>query len=304
MMRGIYKLWCGILLFACTTDPDAKPLGQDVMLRMATTGEGAFEENIHSLAVYAFRESANGEYFYYRTLARLGESEIKALESTSGGKKTISTRLMIGSYEIYFMANGLGNYTGIPRERMTKPSDIVLTLPEHGVDSIYFLGSSKLNVGAGIVQPLSVTLSRAVSRLDMTINGVPESIDSISVTLGNITTRIAIDGSLSPKMTSLTSGIAVNNDDVYKKDTVRVSFLTFPTAMGVSDLHTTFRAKSGEYKGEKIGSAVLKPDHYVILTGNINDAPGAFLSFDITYHLFILDDWKNFYLPEFTVKPY
>lgn len=303
-MKKIFS-WCfGLLWVACATDPGAKPLGVDVPLRLATTGEGVFEENVHSLVIYAFRKAANGEYLYDRTLARWGETEIKALGNSSSGKKMFSTRLTVGEYELYFMANALGNYTGIPQQRVTRPSDIVLTLPAKGVDSIYFLGKCPVRVGAELVQPLSVTLNRAVSRADVTINGIPEPIDSVTVSVGSLTTGLAIDGSKSPEMTSVVRRVAVDNRDVYRKDTARFTFLTFPTARGQSEVEVSFLARSGDRKTGVISAVVLKPDGYVQLTGEVNDAPGAFLSFDVTYQLVILDDWKNFPLPDFVLEPY
>ena len=301
-MRYIVSFYVGLFLLACNTDHDALPLGNGITLKMAVEGGEVFEDNIYSLNIYAFRKSRGGEYVYYRTLATLGKGEIDALED-GADNKLFTTRLSWGNYKLFFVANASENYKGELQPYVTKPSDVFLTMPEGGVDSVYFLGNTLLKVTDETIHPIPIELKRAVSRLGVVLYGVPESIDSIRFDLHNIATMIAIDGSVFPENTTLSGSYVMDNNDVYRKDTMNYSFLTFPTAVGKSDLSLTFVGKSGEEKSEVISSVVLMPDQYAVVKGDIDDHMGAFLSFHVTIHYFILDNSKDFFLPDFTLTP-
>lgn len=291
-----------LYLTSCSSDIAKLPSGQDgnVALRMATRGIYNFEDNIHDLTIYAFRQAQESDAFlFYKTLAELDQEAIgKLQDDAAGSAKLFSTSLPAGLYRLFFVANAAGNYTGTPEMGVTRPPDIFLTYPVGGLDTAYFLSTDSVLVGESTAR-LDVVLNRAVSKLLVTLYGVPEPIDTIWLKVGNIAARIGIDGSLSTGTVEIEKKIPVYSKSIYQTDTVVYQLLTFPTSGAVSGFEIGFRSKSGEERVKLMPGLVLLPDKYIQVTGRISRRPGGLLNFNLTTRIFVADSWEDKTIPDF-----
>lgn len=304
MMRRIYKLLLGIFLLSCSSNSIEIPEGHRIDLNMFTEGAGNFSDYIHSLAIYAFRLTADGDYVYDRTIADLAQEEIEALEDVSsrGNAKYFKGQLAIGTYELYFVGNTAQNISGDFQKGISKPEDILIKGNSNGQDSVYFLGKLPLRVVADYTSPASVTLKRMVSKVILVLDGIPAQIASIRLTLGNVASFYDLTGQVGLKGETIEKTFINTNTDITKRDTVVYELLTLPTAGTRSPLSLTFTSKSGVEKVKEMPSLLLLPDKYLRLSGTINSDPGALLSFEIAVTLFIFDKWGEDTLPDFIIK--
>lgn len=304
MMRRICELLLGVFLLSCSSNTIEAPEEHRVNLSIFTEGVGNFSDYIHSLAIYAFRLTANGEYVYNRTLADLTAREIDELEDVSdrGNAKYYKGKLEVGTYELYFVGNAAGNISGDFREGITRPEDILIRGSNNGQDSIYFLGKLPLRVVTDYATPYSVTLGRMVSKVILVLDGLPSQIASVRLTLGNVASSYNLLGTLSLPGTTVEKTFINTNTDVGKRDTVVYELLTLPTAGTRTPFTLTFTSRSGIEKVKELPLLVLLPDKYFRLSGTIDSSPGALLSFNMTVTLFIFDKWGEDVLPDFTVK--
>lgn len=304
-MRRICELWVGVFLLSCSSNTVEVPETHRVALNMLTEGAENFSDYIQSLAIYAFRLTAGGEYVYDRTLAELTNEEIAALEDVSGrgNAKFYNGELAVGTYELYFLGNAAGNISGDFREGISRPEDILIRGNRTGRDSVYFWGKLPLQVVTDNISPYKVTLGRMVSKVIMVLDGVPSQIASIRLSLGNIAPSYNLSGEVTPEGISVEKTFVNTNTDVNKTDTVVYELLTLPTAGTLSPFSLTFTSKSGIEKVKEMPSLKLLPDKFLRLSGTIDHNPGALLSFDVTVTLFITDRWGEDKLPDFNVKP-
>ena len=305
MMKRICKLLLGIFLWSCSSHTVDMAEEHRVDLNMITEGAGNFSDYIHSLVIYAFRLTANGDYVYDRTLADLTYEEIEALENVSGrgNAKYYKEKLAVGTYELYFVGNATRNISGDFREGVSRPEDIAIEGNDNGQDSVYFLGKLPLRVVTDYYAPYSVTLKRTVSRVIVVLDGVPSQVASIRLTLDNVASSYDLTGQVSRLGTTVEKTFINTNTDVNKRDTVIYELLTLPTAGTRSHLSLTFTSKSGVEIVKEMPSLFLVPDKSFRLSGTINDLPGALLSFEMAVSLLIFDKWGEDVLPDFTVKP-
>lgn len=272
---------------------------------MATEGIGNFSDYIHSLAIYAFRLTAKGDYVYDRILADLTREEIDALEDVSGrgNAKYYNGELTVGTYELYFVGNASQNISGNFLEGVSRPEDIMIQGNSNGQDSIYFLGKLPIRVVADFVTPSTVTLKRIVSKVILVLNGVPAQIASVRLTLENIASSYNLAGQVPLSGVIVEKTFINTNTDVNRRDTMVYELLTLPTARTRSPFSLTFTSRSGVEKVKEMPLLYLLPDKYIRLSGTINSDPGALLSFDMVVTLLIFDKWDEDVLPDFTVKP-
>lgn len=288
------KFFLLIIIFsfvlACSSGPSLKAPdeGISVDLQMLATGGSNFEDYIHSLGIYAFTFSSEG-YIFYKILAQLDQNAIQQLEDVSSRKnsKLFTATLPVGDYEFYFLGNVPEKDVSIPQPGVSRPSDIFINCLNGLPDGSYFLGVSSVRVVAdNSYSPISVTLNRIVSKLVIALYGVPASIDTIGVTLGNITSRIGITGALTTDTVTARSFFPVVMAGV--SDTVVYEMLTLPTAAGVSPMSLIFHSKSGEVGVRQLPDVSLLPDKYIRVTakivndpvGNVNVEPGLFFNGD------------------------
>lgn len=298
-MKFLFKILVWISLAACSSTPGKESVPQArINLKMATVGIYNFENYIHQLTIYAFSRSSGG-YFFYKILAELDEQTIGQLADASGkgDAKLFNTTLPIGEYDLYFLANISGNQAETLQPGISVPADIFFTPPVGGLKDACFLGNTKVKVISDVA--ISVILHRAVSKLVVTLYKVPSPIDTIRLAVNNITSQISIDGTFSPEVMTFSTAYAIENEDVYRSDTVVYEILTFPTATGTSELEITFRSKSGQMKTKTIPSLTFLPDKFVKITGEVDDNIGGLLDFNLLVTLFIFDEWRDEQLPDF-----
>lgn len=303
-MRRICDLLVVVLMWSCSSDTVEVSREHGVEVNMFTEGAGNFGDYIHSLAIYAFRLSAGGEYVYDRTLTDLSGDEIDALENVSGrgDAKYYREELAVGTYELYFVGNAAGKVSGDFREGISRPEDISISGDGNGADSVYFVGKLPLRVVADYTTPYRVTLGRIVSKVILVLRGVPSQIASVRLTLDSVASSYNLAGGVSTKGVTVEKTFINTNTDVDRRDTMVYELLTLPTAGTRSPFSLTFTSKSGIGKVKEMPSLFLSPDKYVRLSGTIDRDPGALLSFDLTVSLFIFDKWGEDVLPDFTVK--
>lgn len=304
-MKKICKLLWGVFLLSCSSNAVDVPEEHGVTLNMFTEGAGNFSDYVQTLAIYAFRLTSDGDYVYDRTLADLMKEEIEALENVSGrgNAKYYKGELAVGTYELYFVGNAARNIAGEFRKGVSRPEDISIIGNGNGQDSVYFLGKLPLRVVADYIYPYEVTLNRVVSKVILVLDGVPAQVASIQLTLENVASSYNLSGGVSSERITVEKTFINTNTDVGRRDTVVYELLTLPTTGTRSPFSLTFTSRSGVEKVKEMPSLLLLPDKYFRLSGTINDAPGALLSFDMSVTVSIFDKWGEDKLPDFTVKP-
>lgn len=305
-MRNLCSICLLVLLAACTTKKITPPEGAALALQMGTEGPDKFENYIHSLTVYAFRLLADGSYVYDRTVAVLDSAGIAALQdgSTKGDSKLLDMQLPVGKYKLFFVGNANGKLNGSPEIGVTLPGDITITAQTTGNENVYFLGSVEVVLTGVSIPPLRVTLTRAISKLILVLYEVPSEIKSVRLSLGNISSSIGIDGSLSGQAVNVQQTFGLDSIGVFEKDTVVCQILSMPTISDSSPFNLTFQTYHGQEKTKEMQPLVFLPNKYIHVTAIINDDPGAFLSFDVVVHYLIFDFLQDIQLPDFPLTPY
>lgn len=297
---------CWIVLLLCCSDPKLEqPEEAGLSLQMATEGISRFEDYIHSLDVYAFRKKGDNSYVYHRTLAQLDAAGVAGLKdaSTQGDAKLFDAELAVGTYEIYFVGNAAGRLSGSLVEEVTTPGELTIQGNAGGQDSVYFLGKLSTTIVSD-QRPLDrIILSRVASKLVLVVYGVPEQIDSVSLSLGNLATQFSIDGTFSGEAKSVNKTFLVRKAETIQKDTIVGEVVTLPSLAGGSPLQLTFYARNGQQKVKTMPVQALQPNKYIRVAAIINDNPGGLLSFEVNLKLFLFDYWLAENLPDFVLTP-
>lgn len=310
--KYLYKILAGFILWgmfsACSdSSADNTAMKGNVSVSMVTEGIYHFGEYIHSLNVYAFRQSDENEYFFYTTIAELNQDDIDALESgntTSGSNtdgKILNINIPAGSYKFFFVANTGKRLSGDFLPGVTRPADVFLTYPPGGLNESYFLGSIPVIAGETGSQNVSITLRRIISKLIVQLYDVPEQVEMITFNVGGIASKVDMNGDLSADMIIVSKAYFLSHEDVYSTDTVNYEFLTFPAATGFSDLDIVFQSESGEQKIKTITGINLLPDKYVEITGKINPGNSGLLNFDVLIRIAVNENWGNEAGPDFPI---
>ena len=273
------------LLAACTTPKIEPPEQTNLNVRMAVEGADKFEHYIQSLTIYAFRRTADQTYVYDSTLAVLDSAGIAVLEGGGGTgyDKVFKMNVAVGDYRLFFVGNANGRIEGKLIPGVTLPQEIVIPGRDDGNEDIYFLGNVYVRIVTEFMEPVSITLSRAVGKLILVLRQVPAQLDSIRMQIGHIASEIGIDGTVS--------------------ETVVLQAVTMPTMTTSSPFQLTFITQAGQEKTKDMPPLIFRPDKYIRLTATINDDPGAWLSFNLAVTYFIFDYWENKYLPDIPLIP-
>lgn len=273
-------------------------------MNMATEEAGLFENYIHSLHIYAFRKTAENKYVYARTLGELDQTDIKGLKDTSprGDAKYFTADLAVGTYTIYAVGNAAGQLQEELIEDVSTPVDLIIKGSEGEEKNIYFLGNVMTTVVTDYMQPVKITLQRAVSKLVLVLYGVPVEIDSLRLVLGNIAAGISVDGRLTQEGKQVAKVVPVRKIAGAAKDTLTEEIITLPSLPGGADFRLLFYAAHGQTREKVMPVQTLLPDHYVRITGIIDDKPGSLLSFEVKIKLVLVDYWLDRDLPDFTLN--
>lgn len=155
------------LLAACTTPKIEPPEQTNLNVRMAVEGADKFEHYIQSLTIYAFRRTADQTYVYDSTLAVLDSAGIAVLEGGGGTgyDKVFKMNVAVGDYRLFFVGNANGRIEGKLIPGVTLPQEIVIPGRDDGNEDIYFLGNVYVRIVTEFMEPVSITLSRAVGKL-------------------------------------------------------------------------------------------------------------------------------------------
>ena len=300
-----WACFLGLALVAgCTQKKIETPESASFSLQMATEGASRFEDYIHSLNIYAFRKTAGGTFVYARTLAELDAGEIAALNDASvkGDSKFFQTDLAIGTYELYAVGNANGHLKGELIEDVTTPAELMITGEATGPDSVYFYGYASARVVTEYSSPLKIELKRAVSKVVLVLYEVPVQIRKVRMTLGNIAQEVSINGRLSPESKTVSQDFEVKGHAGGQKDTIVGEMVTLPSLSNGATMQLTFYTENGREKTKEMPVLNLLPDKYIRVTGKINDNPGALLSFEVKYRLFLFDYWLDRVLPDFVLE--
>lgn len=307
------RQFIGILLFCigisgCTDElSSSSGTTNYVRISMALQGINDFSDYIGYLTIYAFRENSKGEYVFYRKLAELNRNDINKLESAVPPgenyteSKLFHSELPLGNYRLYVIGNAQVERREASPAGDAVPANFYFTYPEDGLYWAYFLGKKDIQAGSNS-QIVRIELHRIVSRILLKLYSIPYQIDTIRMTLKDIAYRIHLDGTYSGTTQSEQHVFRMKNEDVYLQDTIFFDMFTFPSARDSSELELIFQAKNGQKRYKSV-PVKLDPDHYLYLTGRINSACGALLSFEFSCVYFFAWDWRNIVLPEFPLKP-
>ena len=293
------------LLAACTTPKIEPPEQTNLNVRMAVEGADKFEHYIQSLTIYAFRRTADQTYVYDSTLAVLDSAGIAVLEGGGGTgyDKVFKMNVAVGDYRLFFVGNANGRIEGKLIPGVTLPQEIVIPGRDDGNEDIYFLGNVYVRIVTEFMEPVSITLSRAVGKLILVLRQVPAQLDSIRMQIGHIASEIGIDGTVSETSTTIRKAWKLDSINAELKDTVVLQAVTMPTMTTSSPFQLTFITQAGQEKTKDMPPLIFRPDKYIRLTATINDDPGAWLSFNLAVTYFIIDYWGNKYLPDIPLIP-
>lgn len=305
-MRSIGLLLLGFFFWQCSDDTSLPENHGQNRLSIAVRGGEDLADFIGSLKIYAFRSDGTEDYVFYRMLADLDKQAIRNLQQAgvSGENATkprlLNVELPVGDYRLYLIGN-TGPAPGVPLEEgITRPEAVYLKYPEDGLYWSYFLGSSFLSVGES-ARNVPVELDRVVSRVFLKIQGIPEAIDTIRISVENIAGQVSLEKEYSGAVSTPEETFQIKHDPQFLYDTLLFDAFTFPSVEGSSVLKLLFYAKSGEIREKKIPLQLL-PDRYVYMTAGIDHAWGALLSFEFTFLYFFAWDWRNMVLPDFSLK--
>ena len=204
---------------------------------------------------------------------------------------------------IFFVGNANGRIEGKLIPGVTLPQEIVIPGRDDGNEDIYFLGNVYVRIVTEFMEPVSITLSRAVGKLILVLRQVPAQLDSIRMQIGHIASEIGIDGTVSETSTTIRKAWKLDSINAELKDTVVLQAVTMPTMTTSSPFQLTFITQAGQEKTKDMPPLIFRPDKYIRLTATINDDPGAWLSFNLAVTYFIFDYWENKYLPDIPLIP-
>lgn len=270
------KIWlygvvliCGIA--GCTRESDWERQAdgteklRKVNVQMAVEEGKAFEENIHSLAVYAFRQVDDGTFVYYKRVADLTTEDIHDLGTgmfPGYDSKVLKVILPAGLYRFYYLANDMTNSYVEPLtgEKMEQG---YLPFPLNGMERPYFMGEVEMKPGASENTPLLVVLSRVVSRLTMVITGIPDSVDTVHYRIGGIASRVLLTGAVTRDTTSYMGDYPI--EAKVADDTVISGLLLFPSSR--AEIAFRFMAEDTVVKEKTIPVSGLIPDNDIYISG-------------------------------------
>ena len=268
---GLYYIILALGILGCRdsdwTGGDSGTEGlRKVKIEMAMENGVSFEEYIHSLAVYAFQQTDDDSFVYYRKVADLTAEDIHNLEPgmlSGEDTRTLKMTLPAGLYRFYYLANDLANeYVAPPRGGSVEQG--YLPFPPEGLKQTYFTGEVEMKPDAAEGTPLFVILGRVVSRLTVVVTDMPEPIDTVRYRLSGIASRLLL--------TEKTSGDTTSYAGIYPRrvfataDTVISRLLLFPSAW--SELTLQFTSGGVVAKEKTIALSGLIPDNDVIITGH------------------------------------
>lgn len=279
-MKKVYGyLFCLLLSVACThhsgweARPGTPEMLKKVSFQLAMGGESVFEENVHSLAVYAFQSTDDGGFGYYKKVADLTEDDLRALESGDPGvpgsisdSKILKLALPEALYQFYFVANDLtGAFVEpLPGGSVTQG---YLPYPPGGVEQSYFMSHVELKPGSSGSVFLFVVLTRVVSRLTVVLDGIPPEVDTVRYRVSDLASRILFTEVPAGDTTSVTGIYTRTGDDVSAPDSVINRLLLFPALGNDAVLHLTFNAGSTVVREKTVIVNGLKPDRDVYIPG-------------------------------------
>lgn len=270
------KIWlygvvliCGIA--GCTRESDWERQAdgteelKKVNVLMAVEEGKAFEENIHSLAVYAFQQTDDGTFVYYKRVADLTMEDIHDLGAgifPGYDSKVLKVILPAGLYRFYYLANDMTNgyVEPLPGGKMEQG---YLPFPTNGMEQPYFMGEVEMKPGASENTPLLVVLSRVVSRLTVVVTGVPDPVDSVHYRIGGIASRMLLTGTTTGDTTSYTGNHLIEAN--VSGDTVISGLLLFPSSR--AEIAFRFMAENMVVKEKTIPVSGLIPDNDVYISG-------------------------------------
>lgn len=308
MRQLVFILLCGIGMIGCSDPLSPYTAGSNVVrFSMAFQSINDFPTSIGLLTIYAFKENEKGKYVFYRKLAELNRDAIRQLETApSPGENYTESRLFpaeltVGNYRLYVVGNGQVEGVESLQVGVSEPFDLYFTYPENGLYWAYFLGEAEVNAENDnpVVQ---IELHRVVSRVFLKLYSVPYQIDIVRMSIKNMVSRIHLNGMYSGITHSRQEIFKMKNESVYLQDTILFDLYTFPSAQDSSRLELIFQAKNGQERTKWI-PLQLEPDRYLYLTGEVNSACGALVSFEFSCVYFFVWDWRNIVLPEFPLKP-
>lgn len=110
------------------------------------------------------------------------------------------------------------------------------------------MGNVYVRIVTEFMEPVSITLSRAVGKLILVLRQVPAQLDSIRMQIGHIASEIGIDGTVSETSTTIRKAWKLDSINAELKDTVVLQAVTMPTMTTSSPFQLTFitQARTGE----------------------------------------------------------
>ena len=269
-----WLLFCG----ACTRDSgweghltDKPGLGK-VRFQMAVNGVSSFENYIRSLAIYAFVQTDESDFVYYKKVADLTSEDIRALESRESGvpnasdSKILKLTLPEGIYRFYYLANDLSGEFVEPAVGATVESGY-LPYPTGGIQRAYFMSNVQVKPGSGTDVYLLVLLDRVVCRLSVLLDDLPADVDTVRYRISGLASRLSLDEEGVGDTLSIAGIYTRGRKGALATDTVIDRLLLYPALKSRAELKLTFTSGQMVVREKQIPVSGLVRNNDVYVTG-------------------------------------
>lgn len=228
MSLNCLSKWLSVIVICCL-NIGCQQLSDDIMEteevgRLKVKTRSAIgEELVYPLTLYAF--SSDGDCIVSQTV----EDE----------EETVQLSLPAGKYKVVALSGYSDDYL-IPTE--PQQSDVVQMKGEEGASTPLMIGKADVTVGADKESKLDMTLSYAVTAIDLVLSNVPSDVAKVSVTLSSFYSSMSMEGEYVDSDCSLNLACSLDTENQWSTQTRYV----FPGNASKTTLSITMKMKNGE----------------------------------------------------------
>lgn len=228
MSLNCLSKWLSVIAICCLNIA-CQQLSDDIMEteevgRLKVKTRSAIDEElVYPLTLYAF--SSDGDCIVSQTV----EDE----------EETIQLSLPAGKYKVVAISGYSDDYL-IPSEPQL--DDVVQMEGEEGAETPLMMGKANVTVGADKESKLDMTLSYAVTAIDLVLSNVPSDVAKVSVTLSSFYSSMSMEGEYVDSDYSLNLACLLGAENQWYTQTRYV----FPGNASKTTLSITMKMKNGE----------------------------------------------------------
>lgn len=201
---------------------DAMEMGEEGTLKVKTRS-AVDEDVIYPLILYAFSSDGN----------------CAVSQTVEDEEETIQLSLPAGKYKVVAISGYSDDYL-IPAEPQL--DDVIQLKGEEGALTPLMLGKADVTVGADKESKLDMTLSYAVTAIDLVLSNVPSDVAKVSVTLSSFYSSMDMQGEYVDSDYTLNLACSLNTGNQWSTRTRYV----FPGNVSKTTLSIAMELKNGE----------------------------------------------------------